>query len=159
MPAGLFARSIVSRPDVTPLPINHVNWIRKRRTAMESDTNEPDLTPMLDVVFIMLIFFIVAATFVKEVGLDVPGKNAQPRDMSVDESLVLLLTSSDQFFIGNRQIDKRALKPQLSRLHAEKPNQSLVIQTSKQASTEALIFAMDTGNLVGLDVAIADAPN
>lgn len=71
---------------------------------MENDVAEPDLTPMLDVVFILLIFFIVTATFVKEIGLDVPAQDNAPRNLEAEKAIVVMITPQDRIVsIQNRQ--------------------------------------------------------
>ena len=123
---------------------------------MDSDSAEPDLTPMLDVVFIMLIFFIVTATFVKEVGLDLPSDQNRNEQTSSNESVVIDITSNNRFKIQGKFVDKRALRNRLSAYHAESPERPLVIRPHGQSETEYLVYAMDTGRLVGMSVALAD---
>lgn len=122
---------------------------------MASDTAEPDLTPMLDVVFIMLVFFIVTATFVREIGLDVPGEDSKPRSVEANNSIVVEVNENDRYYIGDKAVDRRALEHHLARLHAEQPEKQLVIKPSPESSTDALVYAMDVGALVGLSIAIA----
>ena len=96
--------------------------MRRRRAIIGEETEEIDLTPMLDVVFIMLIFFIVTATFVKEIGLDVnsPDKNQNVKDAD-KQSIVVQITNRDRIRIRGRDIDFRAVRANIERLHAEKP--------------------------------------
>jgi len=122
---------------------------------VENEAAEPDLTPMLDVVFIMLIFFIVTATFVKEIGLDLPGKDSAPRDVKAEESIVLEVTATDRYFLERKHVDKRALEHHFARLHAERPEQQLVIKPAGDASVQGLVYAMDVARLAGLPFAIA----
>ena len=89
------------------------------RGRSEEETEEINLTPMLDVVFIMLIFFIVTATFVKEVGLDVnqPDED-KPKTVDPDKkSIVVRITNRDRIIIASRDIDKRSCA-NIERLHA-----------------------------------------
>ena len=93
----------------------------KRRRSEEE--NEIDMTPMLDVVFIMLIFFIVTASFVNEVGLDVnrpPTSDAPPPDSS-DTNIVFRVSESNELMLEGRRIDIRSVRANVERLHAEKP--------------------------------------
>ncbi|MDC3344511.1 biopolymer transporter ExbD, partial [Pseudomonadales bacterium] len=85
--------------------------MRRRRAIIGEETEEIDLTPMLDVVFIMLIFFIVTATFVKEIGLDVnsPDKNQNVKDAD-KQSIVVQITNRDRIRIRGRDIDFRAVR-------------------------------------------------
>ena len=99
----------------------------KRRRSEEE--NEIDMTPMLDVVFIMLIFFIVTASFVNEVGLDVnrpPTSDAPPPD-SADTNIVFRISESNEIMLEGRRIDVRSVRANVERLNAEKPEASVVI--------------------------------
>ena len=122
---------------------------------MTEETAEPDLTPMLDVVFILLIFFIVTATFVNESGISVPGQNSEHRDVDSKKSIVLEIRENNRYYLNNLHVDKRALINQLARLHAEDPSLPLVIAPDRNASTDLLVHAMDAGSLLGIDVAVA----
>lgn len=120
-----------------------------------SDHAEPDLTPMLDVVFILLIFFIVTATFVMEIGIDMPVENEKPKEISENQSIILDLRADSRYYLDRHQIDKRALEHNLARLHAEDPDRSFVLRASPNASTNAFVYAIDIANVIGLNVAIA----
>jgi len=111
-----------------------------------------NLTPMLDVVFIMLIFFIVTATFVKEVGLDVnQPDDDKPKTIDPDKkSIVVRITNRDRLLIGGRDIDWRAVSANIARLHAENPEAPVVIQPHPESSTEALTHVMDSARIAGV---------
>ena len=119
-----------------------------------NDTAEPDLTPMLDVVFILLIFFVVTATFVKEIGISPPAPSDNPVSSEPQESIVLEIRNDDRYYIANRQVDRRTLGPYLTRLHAERPEQILMIRSSLQASTDRLVHAMDAADTIGIPLAV-----
>jgi biopolymer transport protein ExbD len=101
----------------------------KRRT--DQDENEIDMTPMLDVVFIMLIFFIVTASFVNEVGLGVnrPPTTDQPPPNTENTNIVFRISESNEITLAGRRIDIRAVRANVERLHAEKPEASVVISS------------------------------
>lgn len=123
----------------------------------QPEEGEVDLTPMLDVVFIMLIFFIVTATFVKEIGIDVtsPDKNQNVKDAD-KQSIVIQVTSRDRIMIRNRDIDKRAIRANIERLHAESPEAPVVIQPHPESTTEIMIHVMDSARQAGVyNVSIA----
>lgn len=123
----------------------------------EPEEGEVDLTPMLDVVFIMLIFFIVTATFVKEIGIDVtsPDKNQNVKDAD-KQSIVIQITSRDRIMIRSRDIDKRAIRANIERLHAESPDAPVVIQPHPESTTETMIHVMDSARQAGVyNVSIA----
>ncbi len=123
----------------------------------EGEEEEIDLTPMLDVVFIMLIFFIVTATFVKEIGLDVnsPDKNQNIKDAD-KKSIVVRITNRDRIMIRGRDIDFRAVRANIERLHAENPEAPVVIQPHMESTTEVMIHVMDSARQAGVyNVSIA----
>ena len=126
------------------------------RKVIGSRDQEPDeqinLTPMLDVVFIMLIFFIVTATFVKEVGLDVN----QPEDnkpQTVDpnkRSIVVRISNRDRIIIAQRDVDWRSVRANIERLHAENPEAPVIIHPHPDSQTATMIHVMDSARLAGV---------
>jgi biopolymer transport protein ExbD len=125
--------------------------VRRRRAIIGEETEEIDLTPMLDVVFIMLIFFIVTATFVKEIGLDVnsPDKNQNVKDAD-KQSIVVQITNRDRIRIRGRDIDFRAVRANIERLHAENPDAPVVVQPHPDSTTETMIHVMDSARQAGV---------
>lgn len=107
--------------------------------------SEVNLTPMLDVVFIMLIFFIVTATFVKEVGIGVNQPDPdQPKTINPDKKSILVkISSRDSISLGGREIDIRSVRANIERLHAQNPKAPVVILPDKAASTKTIIGIMD----------------
>ena len=131
--------------------------MRRLSTQRSQDNEEIDLTPMLDVVFIMLIFFIVTATFVKEIGLDVnsPDKNQNIKDAD-KKSIVVRITNRDRIMIRGRDIDFRAVRANIERLHAENPDAPVVVQPHPDSTTEVMIHVMDSARQAGVyNVSIA----
>jgi biopolymer transport protein ExbD len=127
----------------------------------ETEENEIDLTPMLDVVFIMLIFFIVTASFIKEAGIDVNRPDAPINETPPEEANILIrVDANDDIFIDRRHIDPRAVRANIERLHAENPSSSVVIQPSKKSSNKMLVTIMDASRQAGVySISIADSPN
>ena len=118
----------------------------------EADESQINLTPMLDVVFIMLIFFIVTATFVKEVGLDV-NQPDDDKPKTVDpnkKSIVVRISSRDRFIIAQHDVDWRGVRANIERLHAENPEAPVIIQPHPDSTTEAMIHVMDSARLAGV---------
>jgi biopolymer transport protein ExbD len=110
----------------------------------EDDENEINLTPMLDVVFIMLIFFIVTATFIRETGLDVNRpEQDQPQVVQEEGAILVIIDSTDDIWIDNRIVDARAIRANVERLHAEDPERPVVIQAAKASSANSLVTVMD----------------
>lgn len=131
--------------------------MRRVYAVQAEEEEEIDLTPMLDVVFIMLIFFIVTATFVKEVGIDVnsPDKNQNVQDAD-KQSIVVQITSRDRIRIRGRDIDFRSVRANIERLHAENPDAPVVLQPHPDSTTEIMVHVMDAARQAGIyNVSIA----
>ena len=122
------------------------------RGREDEGENQINLTPMLDVVFIMLIFFIVTATFVKEVGLDVnQPDDDKPKTVDPDKkSIVVRITNRDRIIIAQRDVDWRSVRANIERLHAENPEAPVIIQPHEDSTTEAMIHVMDSARQAGV---------
>jgi biopolymer transport protein ExbD len=117
----------------------------------DEDDNEINLTPMLDVVFIMLIFFIVTASFVKEAGIDVNRPDAPLSEVPPEDSNILIqISANNEILINRRTIDPRAVRANIERLHAENPSGSVVIQPNKKSANKMLIIVMDASRQAGV---------
>jgi len=120
------------------------------------DDTEINITPMLDVVFIMLIFFIVTASFVKESGIEVDRPSAVTAVVKEQGNILVAITATGQIWVDRRQVDPRAVRANIERLHAENPQGSVVIQADKNSTTEMLIQVMDAARQAGVyNVSIA----
>ncbi len=129
--------------------------MRRRRTR-NLDESEVNLTPMLDVVFIMLIFYIVTASFVKEAGIDISRPPAATAERKERGNIMIAITANDQIWIDRRQVDIRALRANIERLHAENPQGSVVIQADEASKNGLLVQVMDAARLAGVNsVALA----
>ena len=126
--------------------------MRRLRAPDEEGGNKINLTPMLDVVFIMLIFFIVTATFVKEVGLDVnQPEDDTPQEPDPDKrSIIVRITNHDRIIIAQRTVDIRAVRANIERLSAENPEAPVVIQPHPDSTTDAMIHVMDSARQAGV---------
>ena len=128
----------------------------RRGRRREQEESEVNLTPMLDVVFIMLIFFIVTASFVKEAGIDVTRPPAATAERKERGNILIAITENDQIWMDRRQVDPRALRANIERLHAENPQGSVVIQADKNSKNGLLVMVMDAARLAGVkSVALA----
>jgi len=112
--------------------------------------NEINLSPMLDVVFIMLIFFIVTASFIKEACFDVNRPDAPTAESIADANILIAISSNDEIWIDKRMIDPRAVRPNIERLHAENPKGSVVIQADKKSTNDMLVIVMDAARQAGV---------
>ena len=134
--------------------------MRKTDLSMgqDDDGDEINLTPMLDVVFIMLIFFIVTASFIKEAGIDVNRPDAPVTETKPeDANILVIITANDEIWIDRRMIDPRAVRANIQRMHAENPNGSVVIQANKKSTNKMLVWVMDSTRSAGVySISIAD---
>ena len=128
----------------------------KRRRGREDDESEVNLTPMLDVVFIMLIFFIVTASFIKEAGIDVsrppPGKS---NTQKASGNIVVLIDDTNQIWVAGRPVDARALRANIERLHAENPQGKVIINAYPDSDNGLLVQVMDSARQAGVDASLA----
>jgi biopolymer transport protein ExbD len=122
----------------------------------EEEENEINLTPMLDVVFIMLIFFIVTASFIKEAGIDVDRPDAPSADSQDDAAILIAISANDEIWIDRRETEPNAVRGMIERLHAENPKGSIVIQADEESTNEMLVVVMEAAKQAGVtNVAIA----
>lgn len=120
------------------------------------DNDEIDLTPMLDVVFIMLIFFVVTASFIKEFGIPINAPNTEKEQTPTLSSILVAINENDEIWIDRRMTDPRAMRANIQRLHSENPDAPLVIQAHKISSNDMLVRVMDASRAAGVyDIALA----
>ncbi len=120
------------------------------------EESEVNLTPMLDVVFIMLIFFIVTASFVKEAGIEITRPPAATAERQERGNILVAITKDNQIWIDRRQVSPQALRANIERLHAENPQGSVVIQADEKSQNGLLVRVMDAARLAGVSsVALA----
>ncbi|MBB6523405.1 ExbD/TolR family protein [Pseudoteredinibacter isoporae] len=120
--------------------------IRRKKPMVDStDKAEIDLTPMLDVVFIMLIFFIVTASFVKEVGIgvNVPEPNHAQTPPPPVENILIQVNATNEIWMEGRRVDVRAVRANVERLHAENPKASVIVKADGKSSTQTYIAIAD----------------
>lgn len=126
----------------------------KSRRAQEQGQSI-DLTPMLDVVFIMLIFFIVTASFIKTPGQDVIKPGAKSADAKA-ASVLVAITADDAIYIDKKKVEESEIKLNIIRLHAENPKGGLVIQADADAKLEKVALVADAGKAAGIvDISVS----
>lgn len=125
--------------------------MRKLARQQEDDGAEIDLTPMLDVVFIMLIFFIVVASFIKEAGVEInrPDDNQQsdPKD---SVSILVEVAADNQIWMENRRVDVRAVRANIQRMLAEDPEAPVTIKVEKGAEAGIVVDVADAAREAGV---------
>ena len=122
----------------------------RRRQEAEPDESEVNLTPMLDVVFIMLIFFIVTASFVKEAGIDVLRPDAVTAERKEKANIMVAITAEDTIWVDRKQVDSGGLRASLERLHAENPHGAVMILADEGSKNKFLVQVMDAARLAGV---------
>ena len=127
--------------------------MRRIAKQQEGDGAEIDLTPMLDVVFIMLIFFIVVASFIKEAGVEVnrPDDNQQT-DPEDSVSIVVEVAADNQTWMENRRVDVRAVRANIQRLLAEDPEAPVTVKVEKGAEAGIVVDVADAAREAGVGV-------
>jgi biopolymer transport protein ExbD len=126
------------------------------RNAGADEGSEIDLTPMLDVVFIMLIFFIVTASFIKEAGIEVNRPEASTATKKENVNILIAVSATNEIWIDKRRVDKRAVRSVIERMHAENPKGAVVIQADNESNTETVAGIIDAARAADVyDVSLA----
>ena len=129
--------------------------MRKSQAKAEEQAQAIDLTPMLDVVFIMLIFFIVTASFIKTPGIEVAKTEAASADPR-KAAILVAINANNEIWIDKNKVDPDDIKLQLIRLHTENPKGGLVIQADNDSNLETLGLVSDVAMDIGLtDIAVS----
>jgi biopolymer transport protein ExbD len=132
--------------------------MRKPRLLEAEEEVDINITPMLDIVFIILIFFVVTASFVKESGVDVSRPSASTAERKERGNIMIAITADDAIWIDKRRVDIRAVRADVERLHVENPEGAIVIQADKNSKTGLLVQVIDQARMAGVrDVAIASS--
>ena len=108
----------------------------------EEDAGEIDLTPMLDVVFILLIFFIVTSVFVTEAGIEVNRPEASLVDDTSGDLILIAISPTGDIWIDGDQIDSRFIRSRFELRLADAPNSSIIIQADRDADNEQVMFIL-----------------
>jgi biopolymer transport protein ExbD len=126
--------------------------MRMRRHATQHGSEETgiDLAPMLDFVLNLLIFFIITAVFVKEVGLTVSRPTAAAAEKKEAGNILILIRSDGEVVIDRRVVDLRAVRANIERLHAQRPDDAVVVIADKGAHSGVLVQVIDQVRLGGV---------
>ena len=122
----------------------------RRKNRIKNEENSLDLTPMMDIVFIMLIFFIVTTSFVKETGVDINRPNAETAERDERGNILVAITANNEIWIDKRRVDLKAVRANIERLKIEYPEGSVIIQADKESRSGLLVEAMDQIRLAGV---------
>ena len=124
-----------------------------------AEEEEINNTPMLDVVFILLIFFIVTANFIKEPGLEVNRPDSETAEPTENAAILIAVGNAGEIYMDGRRIDKRQVKANVVRLLAENPQGSVVIQADEKATADTIMAVMDGAREAGVyNISLASEP-
>lgn len=131
--------------------------MRRNRLFQQNEADEAqiDLTPMLDIVFIMLIFFIVSTSFVQESGIEVNRPVAQSGESKSQNAQLIGISATGEIWLNHQQIDKRLLPTSLNQLKATKPKLAVVIEADTKTSTGDLVGVIDMLREAGIKYSLA----
>ena len=130
--------------------------MRRSHTEHESSAANVNLTPLIDMVFILLIFFLVTASFTKESGIDVNRPTAQTAVRQEQGNLIIAINKSGEIWIDNQMVDLRTIRAHIERLHAQNPEGTVIILADKESRTGTAVDVLDQVRLAGVsNVAIA----
>lgn len=130
--------------------------MRYNHTDQESSAANVNLTPLIDVVFILLIFFLVTASFTKEAGIDVNRPTAQTAVRQEQGNLIIAINKAGEIWIDNQLVDLKTIRAHIERLHAQNPEGTVIILADKESQTGTAVDVLDQVRLAGVtNVAIA----
>jgi biopolymer transport protein ExbD len=122
--------------------------VRKRRHKI--DEAEINIAPMLDIIFILLIFFIVTTSFVKESGIDMSRpSNAPPKTEKISEVIFVKIDASDQIFIKDRLTDIRAVRANIESALATSAESPVVVAAARESDAGVLVRVVDQARVAG----------
>ena len=124
--------------------------MRRRYSSGGQEEAGIDMTPMLDIVFIMLIFFIVTTSFIKEAGIDVNRPTANTAQVVKSGNIMIAVSDTGAVWIDKRQVEVGAVRANVERLKAENPEGVVVIQADKEAKSGTVVEVMDQVRLAGV---------
>lgn len=124
--------------------------MRRLKIRNTQEEHGIDMTPMLDIVFIMLIFFIVTTSFVRETGVDINRPSAKSASTKSKSSILIAIKPDGAVWIDKRSVDIRAVRANIERLKAENPEAGVVILSDTDSKTGSLIKVMDQVRLAGI---------
>ena len=123
----------------------------RRRVDLDEEEAGINITPMLDIVFIMLIFFIVTTSFVKETGIEVNRPNAQTAVRNERGNILIAITENGDIWMDKRKIDVRAVRANVERMLAERPEGAVIVQADKFSQAGVMVTVMDQVRLAGVE--------
>mgnify|MGYP002621969983 CR=1 FL=1 len=131
-----------------------------KHTRDDAGATALNITPMIDMVFILLIFFAVNASFVKEAGVEIERPNARTAEIQQKANIMIAVTENDEVWVDRQRVDPRSVRGHVERLHAENPEGAVVILADDASKTGLVIEVLDQARLAGVEqVAVAATPD
>ncbi|MDJ0939982.1 MAG: biopolymer transporter ExbD [Woeseiaceae bacterium] len=125
----------------------------------EAGPSALNITPLIDMVFILLIFFAVNASFVKEAGVEIERPSARTAQTKQQANIMIAVTENGEVWVDRQRVDPRSVRGHVERLHAENPEGSVVILADDSSRTGLVIEVLDQARLAGVEnVAVAATP-
>ena len=121
-----------------------------RKKLKPQDETQIDMTPMLDIVFIMLIFFIVTASFVKESGITVEKPTAETASKRPKANIFIGIDARGDIYMLKNKVEKEAVKAGLEDMLLENPESTVVIQADTRAEAGVLLSVLDAARAAGV---------
>jgi len=133
--------------------------MQSRRHTPETEETGIDLAPMLDFTVNLLIFFIITTSFIKEAGIEVFKPSAETAVNRDSGNLLIAIRENGDIWMDRRRVDLRDVRPQMERLHIERPDDTVVIIADRASNAGMVAQVMDEVRLAGIvDIAIAADP-
>jgi biopolymer transport protein ExbD len=132
----------------------------KDHIKSESGPTAMNITPLIDMVFILLIFFAVNASFVKEAGVEIERPSARSAVTQEKANIMIAVTENGEVWVDRQRVDPRSVRGHVERLHAENPEGAVVILADDESQTGLVIEVLDQARLAGVEnVAVAATPD
>ncbi len=132
----------------------------KDHLKSESGPTAMNITPLIDMVFILLIFFAVNASFVKEAGVEIERPSARSAVTQEQANIMIAVTENGEVWVDRQRVDPRSVRGHVERLHAENPEGAVVILADDKSQTGLVIEVLDQARLAGVEnVAVAATPD
>lgn len=123
--------------------------------SQQQEDAEINMTPMLDVVFIMLIFFIVSTSFVREAGIDVNRPSAETSESKTKTAVMVAISAENEIWVDRKPVDVRMVRPAIERLKSEQSEINVVIQADESATTGQLVKVIDQLRMAKVQYTVA----
>jgi biopolymer transport protein ExbD len=128
----------------------------KRWQSLKEPAVGLNMTPLIDMVFILLVFFVVNTSFVKETGVEIERPSARSAVKQEQATILIAVNREGEVWIDKQRVDLRALRGHIERLHAESPEGAVVVLADAESETGVVMQVVDQARLAGIaKVAVA----